>query len=190
MTDALASAGHGNVPLVAAGGIADGRAAAAALTLGAQGIVMGTRFLSAPETNVLPTYRAAVLATSDGGQSTVRAKLFDELGGPNRWPVAYDGRSISNQSFQDFQHGVDIHEIRRRHAEDVKGDHAGFANDGVGRAATWAGTGEDLTPMEGLMLTVDTAGVGLVKREQPAAEIVEEVRQDILTAFEAAQSKL
>lgn len=89
VADALATEGYGNIPLVTAGGIVDGRGAAAALTLGAQGVVMGTRFLSATEANIHPKWRDAVLATSDGGQNTVRAKLFDELRGPNMWPERY-----------------------------------------------------------------------------------------------------
>lgn len=143
VADALAAAGHGDIALVAAGGIADGRAAAAALVLGAQGVVLGTRFLSAPETNVHPTYRAAVIAAKDGGQSTVRAKVFDELRGPNQWPVEYDGRSIRTESFRDHQAGVHLDEIRRRYAEASQSPSNGFARDGGGRAATWAGTGRN-----------------------------------------------
>lgn len=174
VSDALQAAGLGDIALVAAGGIADGRAAAAAFTLGAQGIVMGTRFLSATETRVHPQYRAAILAASDGGQSTVRAKVFDKLRGPNQWPVVYDGRSIRTASFHDYASGVDIDEIRRRHAEAIKTDSAGFgADDTKSRAAMWAST-----------------AVGLVRNEQRAAEIVEEVRMGILAALEAAKSRL
>lgn len=172
VSDALAAAGH-SCPLVAAGGISDGRAAAAALTLGAQGVVMGTRFLSAPETNVHPQYRAAVIAARDGGQATVRAKLFDELRGPNMWPGPYDGRSIRTESFSDHEAGVAIEEIRKRHAEATKSEGAGYGVDGKGRAAMWAGT-----------------GVGLVKREQPAATIVEEVREGVAAAMQAVKASL
>ncbi|KAK4500525.1 hypothetical protein PRZ48_008714 [Zasmidium cellare] len=168
--DALAEEGH-DIALVAAGGIADGRAGAAALNLGAQGVVLGTRFLSAPETNVHPRYRAAVLAAKDGGQSTIRAKLFDELRGPNRWPVAYDGRSIRMKSFEEHKAGVHIDEIRKRHTEAIKGEDAGFGVDG--RTAMWAGS-----------------GVGLVRKEQPAAEIVEEFRRGIFDAMHTARTRL
>lgn len=173
VVDALAEAGNDHIPLVAAGGIADGRAAAAALTLGAQGVVLGTRFLSAPETNVHPEYRKAVIAAKDGGQSTVRSKLFDELRGPNAWPGKYDGRSFRMQSFKEHSEGVDIDEIRKRHSNAIKEDSRGFAEDLSGRAAAWAGT-----------------GVGLVKREQPAKEIVESVRSGIVAALEAAKARL
>ena len=159
VADALAQAGQGDIHLVAAGGITEGRSVVAALALGAQGVVMGTRFLAAPEIQMHVGYRAALLAAVDGGQSTVRCKLFDELRGPNIWPDIYDGRGLVTESFTDHAEGLNIDEVRRRLAEDVKAGNAGFGTAGKGRATVWAGT-----------------GVGLVTREQPAAEIVEEVR--------------
>ncbi|WP_125702268.1 nitronate monooxygenase [Lacticaseibacillus daqingensis] len=56
-----------DVPVIAAGGIADGRGMAAALALGAVGVQMGTRFLVATETHIHPNYKAAVLAAKDVG---------------------------------------------------------------------------------------------------------------------------
>lgn len=171
--DALDEAGNGHIPVVAAGGIADGRAAAAALTLGAQGVVMGTRFLSAFETNVHPEYRKAILAAKDGGQCTVRSKLFDELRGPNMWPELYDGRSFRVQSFKEHCEGVHIDEIRDRYSDAIKDESRGFAEDLSGRAATWVGT-----------------GVGLVRQAQSAKDIVESVRSGIVAALEAASARL
>jgi enoyl-[acyl-carrier protein] reductase II len=54
-----------DIPVVAAGGIADGRGVAAALALGASGVQMGTRFLAASETQIHPQYQAAVLKAKD-----------------------------------------------------------------------------------------------------------------------------
>jgi enoyl-[acyl-carrier protein] reductase II len=54
-----------SIPVLAAGGIADGRGLAAALMLGACGVQMGTRFLVAKECGVHPTYKAKVLAAAD-----------------------------------------------------------------------------------------------------------------------------
>ncbi|NLB37822.1 MAG: enoyl-[acyl-carrier-protein] reductase FabK [Clostridiales bacterium] len=54
-----------DIPVIAAGGIADGRGAAAAFMLGADGIQMGTRFLAASECNVHPTYKQKILKASD-----------------------------------------------------------------------------------------------------------------------------
>lgn len=81
------------IPVIAAGGIADGRAVAAALALGASGVQVGTRFICASECTVHPNYKEAVLRAGDRdtsvtGRSTghpVRAltnkltRRFDQL---------------------------------------------------------------------------------------------------------------
>ena len=54
-----------NLPVIAAGGIADGRGVAAALMLGACGVQMGTRFLSAYECSIHPTYKEKILKATD-----------------------------------------------------------------------------------------------------------------------------
>lgn len=54
-----------SIPVIAAGGIGDGRGVAAAFMLGAQGVQLGTRFLVAAECSVHPTYKAKVLKASD-----------------------------------------------------------------------------------------------------------------------------
>ncbi|KAE8387658.1 hypothetical protein BDV23DRAFT_186072 [Aspergillus alliaceus] len=69
--------GHGHaygasvVSLIVAGGIMDGRGVAAATMLGAAGVVMGTRFLAAEETDLPSEFRKAVFKATDGGQSTL-----------------------------------------------------------------------------------------------------------------------
>ena len=54
-----------SIPVIAAGGIGDGRGVAASFLLGAQGVQLGTRFLVAKECNVHPNYKAKVLKASD-----------------------------------------------------------------------------------------------------------------------------
>ncbi len=54
-----------DLPVIAAGGIADGRGMAAAFMLGAEGVQMGTRFLSAEECTISDTYREKVLKAGD-----------------------------------------------------------------------------------------------------------------------------
>ena len=56
-----------SVPIVAAGGIVDGRGMAAAFALGAEGIAMGTRFLTSAESPVHPAYKQAVVAATPSG---------------------------------------------------------------------------------------------------------------------------
>lgn len=170
-TDTLSNAGFGSIPLLASGGIVDSRGAAAAFALGAQGVVLGTRFLSAKETIVHPKYQAAVLAAKDGGQATVRSKLFDELAGPNIWPVTYDGRSLRTKSYHDRANGMSLDDVRKLYKESLKEKDLGWGE--ADRATVWAGT-----------------GVGLVQKVQPAAEIVEEVRNGVKQALEAAKARL
>ena len=53
------------IPVIAAGGVADGRGLAAAIALGAQGVQMGTVFLASEECPISPAYKEAVLSASD-----------------------------------------------------------------------------------------------------------------------------
>ncbi|MGC5772900.1 NAD(P)H-dependent flavin oxidoreductase [Paenibacillus pabuli] len=62
------------IPVIAAGGIMDGRGLVAALSLGAQGIQMGTRFLTAAESGVHPAYKKALLESTE--ESTVVTNAF------------------------------------------------------------------------------------------------------------------
>lgn len=54
-----------DLPVIAAGGIADGRGVAAAFMLGACGVQMGTRFLSAEECSIHPNYKEKILSAND-----------------------------------------------------------------------------------------------------------------------------
>jgi enoyl-[acyl-carrier protein] reductase II len=65
------------VPVVAAGGISDGRGLAAALALGAQGVNVGTRFIASEEAELSEGYKQAVLAA--GSDQTLRAAFVNEL---------------------------------------------------------------------------------------------------------------
>jgi nitronate monooxygenase len=62
-----------HVPVIAAGGIADGRGIAAAFALGASGVQIGTAFLGCPEATVLPLYRAQLRIATDDGTELTRA---------------------------------------------------------------------------------------------------------------------
>ncbi|MFZ4519103.1 MAG: NAD(P)H-dependent flavin oxidoreductase [Microthrixaceae bacterium] len=63
----------GAVPVVAAGGIVDGRGLAAALTLGADGVWVGTRFIATPEARAVPGYKDRLLASDEAGTVITRA---------------------------------------------------------------------------------------------------------------------
>ena len=61
------------VPVVAAGGIFDGRGLAAALALGADGVWIGTRFIATPEARSVPGYKDALIASREDGTTISRA---------------------------------------------------------------------------------------------------------------------
>ncbi|CAN9210971.1 unnamed protein product [Alternaria alternata] len=96
VADALQEHDFSSIALLAAGGIMDGRGIAAAIALGADGVVMGTRFLGAEECALEPNVRREVFAAVDGGQSTVGSRIWDEVWGQSSWPEAYDGRCLRN----------------------------------------------------------------------------------------------
>jgi nitronate monooxygenase len=83
-----------NIPVVAAGGIADGRGLAAAFALGAEGVMMGTRFYASQEAEGHPEAKRRILAAEGG--DTVRSTVFD-LSRQIRWPEGYTGRLLRNK---------------------------------------------------------------------------------------------
>jgi nitronate monooxygenase len=62
-----------DVPVIATGGVMDGRGLVAALALGAEGVQMGTRFLAAAESGVPPSYRARLASAADTDTVMTRA---------------------------------------------------------------------------------------------------------------------
>jgi enoyl-[acyl-carrier protein] reductase II len=62
-----------SIPVVAAGGVFDGRGLAAALALGADGVWVGTRFIATPEARALPGYRERIVAAREDGTVISRA---------------------------------------------------------------------------------------------------------------------
>jgi enoyl-[acyl-carrier protein] reductase II len=62
------------IPVVAAGGIVDGRGVVAALALGAQGAIIGTRFIATPEATAAPAYREAIAHAEQ--DQTIRTRCY------------------------------------------------------------------------------------------------------------------
>jgi nitronate monooxygenase len=83
-------------PVLAAGGIADGRGVAAALALGAAGALLGTRFLAAFEALVSPSVTKAII--EGGGEDTDRSRVSDIARGAP-WPSRYPARTLRNPFF-------------------------------------------------------------------------------------------
>ncbi|TPQ18821.1 NAD(P)H-dependent flavin oxidoreductase [Streptomyces sporangiiformans] len=82
------------VPVLAAGGIADGRGLAAALALGAAGALIGTRFQATAEALVDPSVVAAII--EGRGQDTERNRVLDIARG-SRWPSRYTARTLGHR---------------------------------------------------------------------------------------------
>lgn len=80
-------------PVIAAGGIADGRGLAASLMLGAAGVLMGTRFYATYESLAYPAVKKRLVAGS--GDATVRTRVFDIVRGYD-WSARYTGRALTN----------------------------------------------------------------------------------------------
>jgi nitronate monooxygenase len=84
-------------PVLAAGGVADGRGLAAALMLGADGVLMGTRFCASVEALGQEASKQRLIAAH--GSETARTRVFDIVRGL-AWPDEYTGRALRN-SFMD-----------------------------------------------------------------------------------------
>ena len=168
--DTLEKEGFGHIPLIAAGGISDGRGVAAGIALGASGVCLGTRFLASPEAIISKGYQDAVLNAKDGGVSTARTSLYDRLRGTPGWPKLFNARGILNHSFWDHEKGMSEAENTKLYEEAVKMGDAGWGEQG--RMTTYAGT-----------------GIGLVHKSMPAGNIVAEVLRDSKELLAKAQSR-
>lgn len=88
------------VPVVAAGGLSDGRGLAAALALGADGVWMGTRFLATPEAHTVPGYKEAVLAGREDGTVITRSYSGKPMRAlRNRWTDHHEAHPDEIQPF-------------------------------------------------------------------------------------------
>ena len=113
------------VPVLAAGGIADGRGVAAALTLGAGGALIGTRFQATAEALADPEAKKAIV--DGGGEQTERSSVLDIARG-SRWPLEYTGRTLGHPFLDRWRDAeaelaADPDDVRRAYQEGVaRGD--------------------------------------------------------------------
>ena len=84
----------GRVPVVAAGGIGDGRGLAAMMMLGAAGVLLGTRFYASREADGAEEAKSRICAAKSG--STTRGIIFD-ISRNNVWPAPFTGRCLINE---------------------------------------------------------------------------------------------
>jgi nitronate monooxygenase len=128
----------GPIPVVAAGGIADGRGLAAALSLGASGVSMGTRFTATVESLWDRAMKERTVAS--GGDQTAQTRVFDIVRGA-AWPAIYPGRALRNEFFDQW-HGSE-QALQARQKEVETGYLASSADD-FGQRVVWAGESVDL----------------------------------------------
>lgn len=138
------------LPVIAAGGIADGRGVAAAFMLGANGVQMGTRFLSAVECNIHPVYKEKILSATD----LCTMVTGKRLGHPVRSLRTPFSREYSKAEYG----GMPDEELEALAT-------------GALRKAVVEGDLEN-----GCFLSGQIAA--MVKKEQPAADIVREIMQE------------
>jgi nitronate monooxygenase len=126
-------------PALAAGGIVDGRGLAAALMLGAQGALMGTRFYAATE--ALGHQRAKESIVAAKGGDTRRTRVFDMVR-EHAWPEPYTGRAIRNPFMERWNGRED--DLIAALNEEIPGFHAAVRNGDIDTAMVWAGEAVDL----------------------------------------------
>jgi nitronate monooxygenase len=145
--------------LVAAGGVADGRGLAAALALGADGVLVGTRLCASEESLVKPLHKRAIVdADGDGTLRTHLADIAREL----PWPQEFTAR-IQRNAFVNRWHGNES-ELARRAAVEGPRYLQAFADGDPDNTAVWFGE-----------------AAGLIDTIEPAATIIDRMVTDAAT---------
>jgi enoyl-[acyl-carrier protein] reductase II len=151
-----------SIPVVAAGGIADGRGVVAAFALGAEGVQVGTRFVCAVESPAHEAYKRMIIEATD--RSTV------VTGRTTGHPV----RCIKNKLTKRFEEmetaGVSLEELEALGAGKLR---AAVINGDVEWGSVMAGQ-----------------SAGLVKKVQPAAEIIKELFSDAERVLRGLENRL
>ncbi|KAG5916160.1 hypothetical protein E4U53_004359, partial [Claviceps sorghi] len=120
------------------------------------------------EESCYPEFRKQlVLKTVDGGSSTLKSPVHDQVNNNRLWGAPYDGRAIMSTLHERFLGGATVQDLQRI----LKEDHS--AEEAVKLVSTWAGT-----------------GVGLVRQAKPAGEIVTEVREGAKQRIRTLAGKL
>ena len=151
------------IPVIAAGGVADGRGIAAVLAAGAAGVNIGTRFLASEEARSAAEWREGIVASES--EEAVRFEAWDELF-PRMSDEAYP--VVPRVLRTEFLERVWAHEDARRHAEDTRNT--------IG-AALGDRSVHKLVPFTG-------QSAGLVKDVLPAGEIVKRLVDETRVAAE------
>ena len=140
------------VPVLVAGGIASPRGVAAALAAGAEGVWVGTCLLASPECENTEQARARIVQAQE--TDTILTRAFDVAQGL-AWPPQYPGRALHNRFTEQWHAHIDAlpqaRAARQQLAEAIAAKNYDLAYIYAGEA------------------------VGLVKREQPAADVIRQL---------------
>ena len=151
-----------DIPVIGAGGIADGRGAAAAFMLGAEAVQMGTRFVVADESIVHDNYKNRIIAAKD---------IDSEVTGRSTGhPVRVLRNKMSKEYLKLEGSGISIEELEKMTAGSL-------------RAAVVDG---DVT--NGSVMAGEIAG--LIKQRQSCAEIINDVMSEMEALFKSAPDRL
>lgn len=160
----LVSCRRMDTPVLAAGGIGDGRGLAAALMLGAAGALVGTRFLATPEALVSPVVQERLARAT--GDDTLTTTVYDQVCGVT-WPTGYSSR-VLRSSFTAAWHGTDKNVLLDQQlCEAAQLYRLGAQHEDVDIVAVTAGE-----------------AVGVVSRPEAAATVVEVILAEAVAALE------
>jgi NAD(P)H-dependent flavin oxidoreductase YrpB (nitropropane dioxygenase family) len=154
------------IPVLAAGGFADGRGLAAAIALGADGILLGTRFLASDESKMHPNFKKAILKSD--GHDTVLTEIPDLAAG-TVWPGAMSRAQrnafIKNWTGREWeirqnQKEVEATVMTARKEGDADNAPLSFGQD--------AGLIDDIIPVKDIVLRIVKEAEGIMRNKLPA----------------------
>jgi len=166
------------IPILAAGGITCGKDVAAALALGADGVVLGTRLWASTEAEGPQKYKDALVATKSG-DDVIRTRAFDTISNsfrPTKWPVPYDSSGVlRNKTTKEWD---DVGKLEKALAS-LEG-----AN--IVRAFKMATADKD----PAYACIYSGKGVGKIDSIDPAYDIITRIEQEAIEAIKDAQTLL
>ncbi|WP_214647958.1 NAD(P)H-dependent flavin oxidoreductase [Ruegeria lacuscaerulensis] len=169
-----------SVPVVAAGGIADGRGMAAALMLGASAVWVGTRFLASAEATIHDEYRRRILNATEA-QTEWYYDLYDV-----KWPQA-PHRALDNSTAQKWKDAGSAAPGQRPNEQEIIGHRPD--GEAVVRYQSYTPLPETQGDVEAMSLW-SGQGVSMVREVMPAAQIVDEIFNEAQALLNAAPSRL